>query len=383
VKTVDSFFFVIDLKQKPLQFSDENGLTWIQGLPLGTYDHPLHGRITITPARIANFVRNFHDKVREIDLDIDYEHKEFGSQAAGWVVEMEDRGTDGLWLQVEWTPKALQALRDKEYRYFSPEFADVWKHPKSGQKFKDVVFGGAITNRPFLKDIMPINLSEFGHEQQQGDKTMDELLRQLSELLGLKLADDADDATATAAVTEAITKLKEPKTPEPADDEAARKLAESNPAVAKLLAENQRMRDEQERDRKDIRELMQRNRLSEVTMLVNGLDKPDQYALSPVAKKQLSDVLVTLPDKQATDIITALTETLEKGIVKLGETGRTTRGAGETGDVVKRFHDTVAKLQEDHKLSYADACERLISEDRELFDAYNNDQLDTSKGRGR
>jgi hypothetical protein len=94
-------------------------------------------------------------------------------------------------------------------------------------------------------------------------------------------------------------------------------------------------------------------------------------------------VLVTLPDKQATDIITALTETLEKGIVKLGETGRTTRGAGETGDVVKRFHDTVAKLQEDHKLSYADACERLISEDRELFDAYNNDQLDTSKGRGR
>lgn len=381
MKVTDTHFFTVDLRRTPLQFSDEDGRTWIQGLPLGQYQHPVHGPINITASRVANFVKNFYDKVRGTDLDIDYEHKEFGSAAAGWVVEMEDRQTDGLWLQVEWTPKALQSLRDREYRYFSPEFADSWKHPKSGTTFKDVIFGGAITNRPFLKDILPINLSEFGHETQQEEKDMDPALKRLSELLGLKLADDADDDTATAAIAEAITKLQEPKKDDPVVDDEAKKLAESNPAVARLLADNQRMRDEQDRDRQDIRELMARNRLSEVKLMLDGLDKPGQYALSPVAKKKLSDVLVKLSERDSTAIVEAFQETLKDGIVLLGEKGGSSRRTSETGDAVQRFHDTVTKFMADDKLSYADACERVIASEPDLWDAYNDDQLDPTKGK--
>jgi hypothetical protein len=296
---------------------------------------------------------------------------------------MADKGQDGLWFLIEWTPRAHQSLQDKEYRYFSPEFADSWKHPKSGTTFKDVIFGGAITNRPFLKDILPINLSEFGHEQQQGEKEMDPTLKRLSELLGLKLADDADDDTATAAIAEAITKLQEPKTDDNATVDEAKKLAESNPAVALLLAENQRMKDEQESDRKDIRELMARNRLSEVKLMLDGLDEPGKFALSPVAKKSLSDVLVKLSEKDATAIVEAFQKTLKDGIVQLGEKGSARRQTSETGDAVQRFHDTVTKFMSDDKLSYADACERVIATEPDLWDAYNDDQLDVTKGKAR
>ena len=384
MKTVDTHFFTIG--PFPVQFSDEDGRTWLQGLTLGSYLHPLHGKITITPQRVKNFVKNFYDKVRETDLDIDYDHKDFGNgAAAGWIVDVEDRGTDGLWLNVEWTPKALQALHEREYRYFSPEFADSWKHPKSGIVFKDVLFGGAITNRPFLKDILPINLSEFGHEQQE-EKDMDPVLKKLADLLGLKLADDVSDEDAESAVAEAITKLKEPKKPdEPAgvDEDEAKKLAESNPVVAKLLADNQKMRETQDQDRSAIRELVARNRLSEVKLMLDGLDKPGRYALSPVAKTKLSEVLVKLSEKDATDLVAAFETTLKEGIVALGEKGKGTHQTNESGDTVTRFHETVTKLQTEHKLSYADAVERLIEEDRDLWDAYNDDQLDSSKGRTR
>jgi phage I-like protein len=383
VKAIDTQFFTWDLRRSPLQFSDDSGQTWIQALPLGEWQHPLHGLINITPQRVANFVKNFYDKVRGQDLDIDYAHKEFGDQAAGWIIDVADRGATGLWLLVEWTPKALQSLKDKEYRYFSPEFADKWMHPGSKKTFKDVLFGGAITNRPFLKGITPINLSEFGHEQQQEEKDMDPVLKKLADLLGLKLADDVSDEDATSAVAEAITKLQEPKKDEPATVEEAKKLAESNPAVATLLAENARMKEEQERDRKDIRELMARNRLSEVKLMLDGLDEPGKFALSPVAKKKLSEVLVKLTEKDATDLVQAFQDTLKNGIVQLGERGVRNRGTSESGDQVVRFHETITQLQTEKKLSYADAVKQVIADQPDLWDAYQDDQLDPTKGKVR
>lgn len=146
-----------------ITFKDESNTTWLQALPLGEYDHPRFGKIDITPERVKQFSKNVNMNVRGTELDIDYEHKTSveGGKAAGWVKSAEDRGTDGLWISVEWTPNARKALEDGEYRYFSPEFKDEWCHPKTKKCYSDVLFGGALTNRPFLKDIMPINLSDF------------------------------------------------------------------------------------------------------------------------------------------------------------------------------------------------------------------------------
>ena len=62
-----------------------------------------------------------------VDLPIDYEHQPDTRRedytgpvpAAGWIKELAARA-DGLWGRVEWTGRAAQMIRDKEYRYLSP-----------------------------------------------------------------------------------------------------------------------------------------------------------------------------------------------------------------------------------------------------------------------
>jgi len=139
---------------------DEGGGSWIQAMPVGTYAHPVYGDLKFTHERLLNYAASVNNRIRKIDPDIDYDHKARFDHAAGWVKNAEVR-SNGLWLYVTWTPTAQQKLRDGEYKYFSPEFQDEWTDPSTGVTYKDVLFGGGLTNRPFLKDLVPINLSEM------------------------------------------------------------------------------------------------------------------------------------------------------------------------------------------------------------------------------
>lgn len=183
--------YLVDLAT--VKFDEGSTQTWIQGAPLGKYDHPIYGEIEFTPERVQQFAANVKANVRGQDLNIDYDHKE--GEAAGWVKDAEARD-NGLWLLVEWTKTAAQKIKEKAYRYFSPEFVDEWTHPSTKQAYKDVLFGGGITNRPFLKGILPINMSEvFAHAADQNNDggVMDEKLRkQIAKRLGLP-EDAAED----------------------------------------------------------------------------------------------------------------------------------------------------------------------------------------------
>src|SRR5262245_40041905 len=115
----------IDLRGKYLE---DNGVTWLQALPIGQYKHPLYGALDVTPDRAQRFAQNVKDGIRGTELDIDYDHKAHSGKAAGWVRDAEAR-SDGLWLAVEWTEPARSAIMQGEYRYFSPEYVDSWTHP--------------------------------------------------------------------------------------------------------------------------------------------------------------------------------------------------------------------------------------------------------------
>ena len=82
----------MDLSGVQFNEEDTSRTIWLQALPLGTYDHPVHGEIKITPERIKRFADNINNKVRGQDLDIDYDHKAIDTKAAGWVQAAEDRG---------------------------------------------------------------------------------------------------------------------------------------------------------------------------------------------------------------------------------------------------------------------------------------------------
>jgi len=144
-------------------FAFEDGKpVWLHLLPYGSFSHPVYGDIDITDGKVSNFVKNFKKNVRGIMLDIDYAHKNDaakGGKAAGWIVGLDQRD-DGLWGLVSLTGEARKEVEDGAWKYMSAEYQDSWVDAK-GASHVDVLFGASLTNRPFMKELSPINLDEF------------------------------------------------------------------------------------------------------------------------------------------------------------------------------------------------------------------------------
>lgn len=149
---------LIDLSSVAL--SESAGESWIQIMKTGEWDHPQYGKIKITRENLQRFKENFDKRVRGTDIAVDVSHNPDGG-AVAWFKELRVED-DKLMALVAWTEKGAELVRSGTYRYFSPEFMTQWKDPATGEVYKDVLFGGALTNRPFLKGMEPIEFSESG-----------------------------------------------------------------------------------------------------------------------------------------------------------------------------------------------------------------------------
>jgi phage I-like protein len=138
--------------------SEPGSDSWIQIMKTGEFNHPQFGKLKINPQDLHQFKENFDKKVRGVDLAVDVSH-EPDKGAVAWFKELKVDG-DKLMAKVQWTEEGEQLVKSGKYRYFSPEFMFNYKDASTGKQFKDVLFGGAITNRPFLKNMDPIELSE-------------------------------------------------------------------------------------------------------------------------------------------------------------------------------------------------------------------------------
>jgi hypothetical protein len=369
---------------KGAQFDDAALTTEIQLTPFGTYQHPIHGELVFDDAKLQRFADNFNNNVRGTDIDIDYDHKAHHGKAAGWLRAVTVKAGQGLWGTVEWTKDAYRALKEGEYRYFSPEFADEWDHPSSGETFKDVLFGGGITNRPFIKDILPINLSELRFAE-GGNPAMDpKLLRQR-----LGLPEDATDeavTTALEALPEPIQELvkapeaveppkdTEPPTPPVVEQEKVPatlaeppadlvKLAETNPAVKLMLQER-------EANAKRLEALETSSRLSEVKLQIKTLSEGGKFAIPPVALDELQTVLLAAPVQLADSFVKVVQSIIEKGLVDLSEHGTVRPETVQLTDI-SAFTKAVDKIQlAEPTLSPVDALERAAAENPALYAAY-------------
>jgi phage I-like protein len=157
-----------------------------------------------------------HDRA---DLPIDYNHGMLAEiktadsgKAAGWFVPVVRTGE--LWAsQVEWTPAAATAIREREYRHFSPAL-DIERKSNRAMRLINV----ALTNLPATKGQRPLVASDDtqtgGAAVPTGDQPMSDLLK----LLGaddeaaaiVALADrDAATVTLTAERDSLVTKLAE------------------------------------------------------------------------------------------------------------------------------------------------------------------------------
>lgn len=110
---------------------------------------------------------------RAVDIVVDYEHQTLTNSqapASGWIKRLVLKN-DGIYAAVEWTNRAKDYLRNKEYRYLSP----VVLVRKSDRKVSQL-HSIALTNTPAINGMVPIVNSlgipsgggmELTQEQQQ------------------------------------------------------------------------------------------------------------------------------------------------------------------------------------------------------------------------
>lgn len=197
----------------------------VQILKTGIFQHPWYGPFKIDEATLSSMVKNFSENVRGIDLAMDFEHQNM-SIAAGWFtglrVKQTNDGKQGLFADIDWTPRGAQALKDKEFRYISGEFDLEYKDSETLNEYGPTLFGAGLTNRPFLKGMAPTAQLDEGEEEM---KTLAEVTKDLE---ALQKANEAKDAE--------IKSLKESLS-KGAQDDAAKKLADATAEIERLKAE--------------------------------------------------------------------------------------------------------------------------------------------------
>lgn len=354
-----------------LSFDEQNGKTtsWVHALPIGSYKHPIYGTISLSDERSKRFADGVKSRVRGIDLSINYVHDN-NNVAAGWVKDAESR-TDGLWLFVEWVQDAYNDIKNKKWRYFSSEFVDEWEDTH-GTKHKDVLLGGALTNRPYMKNLVPINLSEATYEAAfdlvaiitntdvdslKGGKGMelsDEQLQKIIDGLATKLSEKKPPVEETPSVK--LTDIPELK-----------ELAEQNPIV-KLLIE------QVEKQNRGIADSAKALKEAEIARKLAEFDH-SKIVLTPTARELTEQIAVSLPEALSEQFWKLLTE-MKRGssfLVELGERAGATVNYGTPKSAEKQFHELSARLKTDFKLSDADAFERAAAENPALYKRYRGE----------
>ncbi len=149
---------------------------------------------------------------RNQPLVVDWEHSSehrapqgLDAPAAGWIDQLEARN-GAIWGHVGWTPKAVQQLQAKEYRFLSP----VFTYRKTDAAIVALTSAG-LTNQPNL------NLTALNQEQTRMDLT------QIAAALGLDASADMP------AILAAIAALKKNEA------EAATAANRSQPDLEKFI----------------------------------------------------------------------------------------------------------------------------------------------------
>lgn len=138
---------------------------------------------------VADFAKRGKDGV------IDYEHQTLSggeAPAAGWIKALV-KTAEGLVAKVDWTARAAERLKGREYRYHSPVL-----HIRDGRPYR--LHSVALTNHPALHGY-PALVADDDKLKTPEATPMNEHLKKIATMLGVTvvaLADGKEDEKATA-----------------------------------------------------------------------------------------------------------------------------------------------------------------------------------------
>ena len=184
-----SYYYLTDISDIQLEEKDGKKSSWIEIFRIGKWNHQKYGVIEGTKKLFNDFIENWKSNVLGRDIAIDKTHDP-SEGATGWIKDMKIVG-DRLKALIEFTPWGIELIEQRGFKYFSPEYRDSYTDKETGKEYKNVLFGGGLTNRPFLTDLAPVILSEDMDVFQKQDNT--ELSNDLKDEMWLVLQEYANN----------------------------------------------------------------------------------------------------------------------------------------------------------------------------------------------
>lgn len=173
----------LKLSEISLSSSMQDDISNIELIRIGTFKGNQYGEVNVTKSMLEDLVANFKSEVvgREISLDYTHENDSGEKKAGAWIKELSLKGSVVV-ANVEYTPTAKQMVEDKEYKYVSAEIHPFFENYE-GKFFSNVLTGGTLTNRPVIKGLKPLKLSEKRKETEMSlkDFSKEEILTHLKD----------------------------------------------------------------------------------------------------------------------------------------------------------------------------------------------------------
>jgi len=150
----DKFYYLESLETIEL---DEEKKSWINIHRVGTWKHSKYGKVIGSIEKFKKMIENFKNKVIGKDMSMDTRHDHGG--ALGWVEKLKIVG-EKLMALVSWTPIGENLIKNRIYKYISPEYDENYEDKETGEKYGPTLVAVSATNFPFLTKLEPMALSE-------------------------------------------------------------------------------------------------------------------------------------------------------------------------------------------------------------------------------
>ena len=154
----NSFYYLTEIDDSILKELEDKTTITIDIFREGSWQHPRYGKIEGNKKLFNDLIANWKSNSvgREIILDKNH-HPEDGGTGIVKDLFIE---ADKLRAKVELTNFGIDLIKNKGFRYFSPEYTSKYTNKETGVVVENVLIGGALTTRPFLTNLAPIILSE-------------------------------------------------------------------------------------------------------------------------------------------------------------------------------------------------------------------------------
>jgi len=179
-----------------IHLGDKEKAIDIQCLRMGKFRHPWYGVLNFDQKFFNDIIRNFEADIPNPEIAFDFRHMpDYG--AAAWINKffVED---SSLMANVTLTDRGKESIKKKEFRYFSIEYTDDYIEYEFNEEVDEngaviereskishgpTALGGGLTNRPFIKGMLPVSLHEDGDVKEiQLEEIKDENLQLTKEV---------------------------------------------------------------------------------------------------------------------------------------------------------------------------------------------------------